>query len=70
MDHHRGTSIALCGIRRPSDLIGLQSAAHQKEDLPSMLLDGKKLLITGVLTDDSIASAWPGLPRRRALRSC
>ena len=35
-----------------------------------MLLDGKKLLITGVLTDDSIAFAVARWRRRQARRSC
>ena len=35
-----------------------------------MLLDGKKLLVTGVLTKDSIAAASPGWHRSRAPSSC
>ena len=35
-----------------------------------MLLDGKKLLITGVLTDDSIAFAVARVAQEQARRSC
>jgi enoyl-[acyl-carrier protein] reductase I len=58
MDHHRDTSIALGadrwigGSQRDRTTIGRDSS---KEVPAGMLLDGKKLLITGVLTDDSIA---------------
>ena len=35
-----------------------------------MLLDGKRILVTGVLNDASIAFGVAGRPRRRAPRSC
>jgi enoyl ACP reductase len=56
MDHHREASVARC-IRACPD-IGLQSADANRLEVPAdVLLDGKRLLITGVLTDDSMAFA-------------
>ena len=34
------------------------------------ILDGKRILVTGVLTDASIASTWRGSRRRKARRWC